>query len=225
MYKDKLISCINITYYILIILLTILSIFYVHFESGLPTSNEELDKIIIYSTGITLLINIISNFFKLENKKTIVKNILYDIGTILFFLSGGITWIFFLIGLFYFIIPINGLIINVKTLKINGNKKNEDKTIQINNKKNQEKTEHNNIKLQKKSILIICIIVLMLILLFPREKLLSRDGTKEFYSILYKVTKVHRWGNTEIINGETTVPLYEGTIVEILGIEIYNSFK
>ena len=62
MNKDRLLSYINITYYILIFILTILSLFYVHFESGLPTSNGELDKIIIYISAITVLINIIFSF-------------------------------------------------------------------------------------------------------------------------------------------------------------------
>lgn len=114
---NKLLSWINIIYFILIFILTILSIFYVHFESGLPMQNEQLDKKIIYLSVITLLINIIFILFEIKNKKIIIKNILYDIGTILFFLSGGITWIYFLIGLFYFIIPINGIKANLKTLK------------------------------------------------------------------------------------------------------------
>ena len=212
MYKKKFISCINVTYYILIILLTLLSLFYVRFESGLPTSNGEINKIIIYLSTIILLINITFNLLKIENKDIVTKNILYDIGSILFFLFGGITWIFFLIGFLYFIIPINGLIINIETLKINKPPKNEDKAIQTNNKKQ-----------QKKILLIIFIIILLLVLLFPRTKLVSREGTTEIYSFLYKITKVCKWGDPLTPDGP--VSLEKSIIVEILGIRIYNSFN
>ena len=113
MNRDKLLSCLNISYYRLIIVLTILSIFLIHFESGLPRPNEKLDKIIVCLSSIMLFINIISIFLKNENRIIVFKNIIYDICSIFFILTGGVTWIYFLIGFLYFIIPINGIKMNL----------------------------------------------------------------------------------------------------------------
>lgn len=197
MNRDRLLSCINIIYYILIFILTILSLFYVHFESGLPTSNEGLDKIIIYSTGITLLINIIFNFFKLANKKIIIKNILYDIGTILFFLSGGITWIFFLIGLFYFIIPINGIKSNIEILKNQKNKETSEIT------KNTQKIKNNGNKKWIEIMIIIIIIFFILLFVFNRfiiGNLNSNSITISYYEIETDSQKTIEITNKEQIN-------------------------
>lgn len=112
MNRDKL-SSLNISYYILIIVLTILSMFLIHFEYGVPRSSEELNITIICLSSIMLFINIIFIFLKNENRIIIFKNILYDICTILFILFDGVIWMWFLIGLLYFIIPINGIKMNL----------------------------------------------------------------------------------------------------------------
>lgn len=65
----------------------------------------------------------------------------------------------------------------------------------------------------KKKILIV-IGVLLLVLLFPMEYRLRDGGTREYKSLVYKVTKLNR------VMGDNT---YEkGWIIEIFGIEVYN---
>ena len=71
----------------------------------------------------------------------------------------------------------------------------------------------------KKKTTIIVIIALLIILLIPIPMHLKDGGTVEYKALLYKVSKVHRLtGNIE--------KMYEdGTIIEILGIEIFNNVK
>ena len=44
----------------------------------------------------------------------------------------------------------------------------------------------------KKKIIIIAIVILLLILLMPFRTVLKDGGTKQYKSILYKITKLHR---------------------------------
>ena len=71
----------------------------------------------------------------------------------------------------------------------------------------------------KKKILIVVIIVLLLILLIPIPMHLNDGGTVEYKALTYRISKVHRLtGNLE--------KMYEdGTIIEILGMEIFNNVK
>ena len=67
---------------------------------------------------------------------------------------------------------------------------------------------------------ILLAVVLLLILLFP-VKLQYRDGgTVEYKAILYSVTKKHSAAD------ENGIPGFQiGTIVELLGIELYNQVQ
>lgn len=67
----------------------------------------------------------------------------------------------------------------------------------------------------KKKVIIVGIIVVLLILLIPIPIHLRDGGTVEYKALLYKISNVHRL-NTNSLTG------YEdGTIIEILGIKIY----
>lgn len=70
----------------------------------------------------------------------------------------------------------------------------------------------------KKIIIGICI--LLAILLIPIPIRLKDGGTVKYFAVLYQVEDVHR------INPEATTRDYlEGTIVKILGIEVYNDVE
>ena len=69
--------------------------------------------------------------------------------------------------------------------------------------------------MKKKNILIIVIIVLFIILLIPIHiNILKDGGTVEYKALTYKISKVHRYSETEH---------EDGIIVEILGKEIFNN--
>ena len=68
----------------------------------------------------------------------------------------------------------------------------------------------------KKKIIVI-FIILLIVLLIPIRLQAKDGGTVEYRAVLYSVSNVHR------IKDENTY--YEGTIVKILGIEVYNNVK
>ncbi len=72
--------------------------------------------------------------------------------------------------------------------------------------------------MKKKVIIIICI-VLVFILLIPIPMHLKDGGTVKYQAILYSVSKVHKLPMEEDEDYE------EGTIIEVLGMEIYNNVK
>lgn len=74
--------------------------------------------------------------------------------------------------------------------------------------------------MKKKVIIRICILLAM-VLLIPIRVHLKDGGTVVYHAILYRVEKVHR------IDTESTkeVNYLEGTIVKILGIEVYNDVE
>ena len=74
--------------------------------------------------------------------------------------------------------------------------------------------------MKKKLIVILCIVI-ALILLFPVPIKFKDGGTTEYTAILYKVSDVHALANPE--DWEKGQEFYEGTIIEILGFEIYNN--
>ncbi len=75
----------------------------------------------------------------------------------------------------------------------------------------------------KKKIIVGVIIILALILLVPIPNHLKDGGTVEYKALLYKVSKVHSLTSLkEMRNGKQ---YNEGTIIEILGFEIYNNVK
>lgn len=74
--------------------------------------------------------------------------------------------------------------------------------------------------MKKKVIIGICIL-LAIVLLIPIPMHLKDGGTVVYNAILYRVEKVHR------IDTKSTkeIDYLEGTIVKILGIEVYNDVK
>lgn len=71
----------------------------------------------------------------------------------------------------------------------------------------------------KKKVIIVMVIVVLLILLVPKPLHLNDGGTIEYKALLYKVSKVHRL--TENLD-----KVYEdGTVIEILGMEIFNNVR
>ena len=73
----------------------------------------------------------------------------------------------------------------------------------------------------KKKAIIVMIIIVLIILLIPIPRGLNDGGTVEYTALLYKVSKVHRYKLTE--DAERTFE--DGTVIEILGIEIFNNVK
>lgn len=74
-----------------------------------------------------------------------------------------------------------------------------------------------------KKMLIVATCILLFVLLFPAPLYLKDGGTVEYRAILYKVSKVHRIASDE--DRETGKEFYEGIIVEIFGIEVFNNVK
>lgn len=72
--------------------------------------------------------------------------------------------------------------------------------------------------MRKKAIIVMVIIVLF-VLLIPTPMHLNDGGTVEYKALLYKVSKVHR------LTGDLEKMYEDGTIIEILGIEIFNNVK
>lgn len=76
---------------------------------------------------------------------------------------------------------------------------------------------------KKKVYIVIIVAILSLILLFPIPMHLKDGGTVEYRALLYKVSNVHSLASMEEI--EKGKEYNEGTIIEILCFEIYNSVK
>lgn len=70
--------------------------------------------------------------------------------------------------------------------------------------------------MKKKSIIGICIL-LAIVFLIPTRMHLEDGGTVVYKSVLYEVEDVHRIGAED--------EHLEGTIVKILGIEVYNNVE
>ncbi len=69
----------------------------------------------------------------------------------------------------------------------------------------------------KNKIWIIIVIIILIILLIPRKNMLWDGGSIEYKAILYKITRVHKLAYNS--------GYYEGTIIEFLGIKIYDNTK
>lgn len=76
-------------------------------------------------------------------------------------------------------------------------------------------------KSKKKIAIIIAIIALAIILLFPIRLCLEDGGSVEYRAILYTYTDVKRLGVE--VGGQ--MDYQEGTIVEIVGVEVYNNVE
>lgn len=70
----------------------------------------------------------------------------------------------------------------------------------------------------KKKLLIGICILLVIVCLIPRCEHYEDGGTVAYKTILYQVKHVHSIGADDLSGGE----YLEGTIVKILGIEVYN---
>ena len=73
----------------------------------------------------------------------------------------------------------------------------------------------------KKKVLIGFIIIVLVILLFPRRNALNDGGTIEYKAVVYKVSKVHRYK----IDGKYNNNFENGIIIELFGKEIYNNVE
>ena len=69
--------------------------------------------------------------------------------------------------------------------------------------------------MNKKIFIIIGILVVLVILLFPKVIALNDGGTKIYKSLVYEVTKVHK------IKDDSPNYFYEGTTIKVFGKEIY----
>lgn len=69
----------------------------------------------------------------------------------------------------------------------------------------------------KKKALVIVGIILAIVLLFPIPMRLKDGGTAKYQAVLYSISDVHR------LSLESETGYEEGIIIEILGVEIYNS--
>lgn len=74
--------------------------------------------------------------------------------------------------------------------------------------------------MKKKLVIVLCIVAVV-VLLFPIPQQLKDGGTVEYRAILYNVKNVHRLHP----DMESEKEYQEGTIVEILGIEVLNNVQ
>lgn len=72
----------------------------------------------------------------------------------------------------------------------------------------------------KKKLALIVTGVLLLACLFPMPNHLKDGGTVEYRALLYTVSRVHRLNDLDAER-----PYQEGTIVKVLGIELYNNVE
>jgi hypothetical protein len=78
----------------------------------------------------------------------------------------------------------------------------------------------------KKAIVIITVIILLLVLLLPAQYALNDGGTVIYKAILYEVQDVKRLNEAYFEAGGQSGSMYiEGTIIKILGFEIYNNVE
>lgn len=72
--------------------------------------------------------------------------------------------------------------------------------------------------MKKKTIIIVCVIVAVLVLLVPIPMHLKDGGSVKYSALLYSVTDVHRMD-------PVTDGYEDGTIIKILGFEVYNNVQ
>ena len=75
--------------------------------------------------------------------------------------------------------------------------------------------------MKKKVIIVLC--VLVAILLFPVPLKKKDGGTVEYRALAYSVSDVHCIADLE--DHENGKSFYEGIIVEIFGVEVFNNVK
>ena len=74
--------------------------------------------------------------------------------------------------------------------------------------------------MNKRIVIVICIL-LAIVCLIPTRMYFEDGGTVVYKAILYEVEDVHRIGAEDTAEDE----YLEGTIVKILGIEVYNNVE
>ena len=74
----------------------------------------------------------------------------------------------------------------------------------------------------KKKIVIALIILLAILLLTPIPMRLKDGGTVVYNAVLYRVEKVHRINPTSTSADDYII---EGTVITILGIDVYNNVE
>ncbi len=78
----------------------------------------------------------------------------------------------------------------------------------------------------KKKLWIIAVAVVLVLLLIPMPIHLDDGGTVIYQAVLYEVKDVKKLNSEYVEFGGTSEDLYiEGTIVKILGMEVYNDTK
>lgn len=78
----------------------------------------------------------------------------------------------------------------------------------------------------KKKIITILVAIILLVLLFPIRNKLKDGGTVEYQALVYKVSKVKRLIAIEEMEQAGKIKEYDqGIVIEIFGLEIYNSVK
>lgn len=70
--------------------------------------------------------------------------------------------------------------------------------------------------MKKKVIIVVCLVIVALILFVPIPMRLKDGGSVKYSALLYSVTDVHRMSSA--MEGYE-----EGTIIEVLGLEVYNN--
>lgn len=75
--------------------------------------------------------------------------------------------------------------------------------------------------MKKKTIAIVVIILVILVLFVPIPFRLKDGGSVEYKALLYTITDVHRL-NPDIQSEQAYL---EGIIIEIFGMEVYNSVR
>lgn len=69
----------------------------------------------------------------------------------------------------------------------------------------------------KNKIIILVVVIVLMILLVPIPMYLRNGGTVEYKALTYKISKVHR------LTGNLEKEYEDGTIIEILGIKVYDN--
>lgn len=79
--------------------------------------------------------------------------------------------------------------------------------------------------MKKKIITIICLVLIALVLLVPIPVHYKDGGTVKYSALLYSVTNVHSIVTQYVADGEYKNGYKVGTIVRVLGFEVYNEVR
>lgn len=79
--------------------------------------------------------------------------------------------------------------------------------------------------MKKKIITIICLVLVALVLLVPIPLRYKDGGTVKYSALLYSVTNVHSIVTQYVAEGEYKDGYEVGTIVRVLGFEVYNDVR